>query len=42
VLGSEFLIPGLDGENNLNVNVNGKEYHGELLEPNKKYRFNYK
>lgn len=35
------IIPGLNLalENNLNVNVNGKEYHGELLEPNKKYRF---
>lgn len=35
------IIPGLNLalENNLNVNVNGKEYHGELLEPNKKYCF---
>nr|WP_315199373.1 inositol monophosphatase family protein [uncultured Flavobacterium sp.] len=35
------IIPGLNLalENNLNVNVNGKEYHGELLEPDKKYCF---
>jgi myo-inositol-1(or 4)-monophosphatase len=35
------IIPGLNLalENNLNINVNGKEYYGELLEPNKKYRF---
>jgi myo-inositol-1(or 4)-monophosphatase len=35
------IIPGLNLalENNLNVNINGKEYHGELLEPDKKYCF---
>lgn len=34
------IIPGLNIalENNLNVTVNEKKYHGELLEPNKKYR----
>jgi fructose-1,6-bisphosphatase/inositol monophosphatase family enzyme len=35
------IIPGLNLalENNLNVNVNGKKYHGELLKPDKKYCF---
>lgn len=35
------IIPGLNLalENNLNVVVNEKEYNGELLEPDKKYRF---
>ena len=35
------IIPGLNLalENNLKVTVNGKKYHGELLEPDKKYRF---
>jgi myo-inositol-1(or 4)-monophosphatase len=35
------IIPGLNLalENNLNVLINGKLYHGELLEPNKKYCF---
>jgi myo-inositol-1(or 4)-monophosphatase len=35
------IIPGLNLalENGLSVNVNNKEYHGELLEPNKKYIF---
>ena len=35
------IIPGLNLalEHNLKVTVNGKEYHGKLLEPDKKYRF---
>jgi myo-inositol-1(or 4)-monophosphatase len=35
------IIPGLNLalEHNLNVIVNGREYNGKLLEPDKKYRF---
>lgn len=35
------IIPGLNLalENNLNVTVNNEEYHGELLDPSKKYIF---
>lgn len=35
------IIPGLNLalENNLNITINEKKYNGELLEPNKKYRF---
>ena len=35
------IIPGLNLalENNLKVLINEQQYHGELLEPNKKYRF---
>lgn len=35
------IIPGLNLalENNLNITINEKIYNGELLEPNKKYRF---